>query len=118
MLQLTEMFRLRFEKNNIFGTFYEFINLEEVISLNIHKGFDILPIDFYMANSMKSSVTKPNSLHDKKESITPVDFRTFFFKDSRSINEVCFSQFLEELQWQIFRIKGPIRFPDRFEFLN
>ncbi len=42
----------------------------------------------------------------------------FDFSESQPLDEACFSHFLEEVPWGLFRIKGPVRFPDRTVLLN
>ncbi|MFH1242496.1 MAG: GTP-binding protein [Pseudomonadota bacterium] len=42
----------------------------------------------------------------------------FDFSTGQPLNEACFNHFLEEVPWELFRIKGPVRFPDRTLLLN
>jgi len=42
----------------------------------------------------------------------------FDFSERQPLNETCFRRFLEEVPWELFRIKGPVRFPDRTSLLN
>ena len=42
----------------------------------------------------------------------------FDFSEIQTLNETCFRRFLEEVPWELFRIKGPVRFPDRTSLLN
>lgn len=46
------------------------------------------------------------------------DFVTFAFQSRRILDESCFNRFLENLPWEVFRIKGPLRFKDRTVMLN
>jgi G3E family GTPase len=34
------------------------------------------------------------------------------------MDEICFKQFIEALPWEVFRMKGPVRFADRTEIIN
>ena len=34
------------------------------------------------------------------------------------MGEDCFYQFIDELPWEVFRIKGPVQFADRVDLLN
>jgi len=43
---------------------------------------------------------------------------TFDFSTSDPVNELSFNRFLESLPWQVLRIKGPVKFPDRTVLLN
>lgn len=45
-------------------------------------------------------------------------FVAFDFSETQPLNETCFRRFLEEVPWGLFRIKGPVRFPDRTSLLN
>lgn len=45
-------------------------------------------------------------------------FVTFSFKDSRTMDEICFNRFIEALPWEVFRMKGPVRFADRTVIIN
>jgi len=43
---------------------------------------------------------------------------TFSFRDSRIVDEARFKNFIRNLPWELFRIKGTVRFADRLEMLN
>jgi G3E family GTPase len=45
-------------------------------------------------------------------------FTAFAFVDLRALDEERFKSFLERLPWELFRVKGPVRFPDRTMLLN
>lgn len=42
----------------------------------------------------------------------------FDFSENRPLSETCFKSFLEQVPWELFRIKGPVKFPDRTLLLN
>ncbi|MGD9045501.1 MAG: GTP-binding protein [Desulfobacterales bacterium] len=46
------------------------------------------------------------------------NFTAFSFQDSGLIDEACFKRFLEDLPWELFRIKGSVRFEDHTAFIN
>jgi G3E family GTPase len=46
------------------------------------------------------------------------DYISFDFSSNRPMDETALSRFLESLAWQVFRIKGPVRFADRTVLLN
>ena len=48
----------------------------------------------------------------------PGGYVAFDFSERQPLNETCFRRFLEEVPWELFRIKGPVRFPDRTSLLN
>jgi len=43
---------------------------------------------------------------------------SFSFRSSDALDEECFKQFTENLPWELFRMKGPVRFLDRTVFVN
>jgi len=47
-----------------------------------------------------------------------VGYASFSFKSPEPIDESCFMRFLKSLPWQLFRIKGLVRFQDRTIMLN
>ncbi|UCF92397.1 MAG: GTP-binding protein [Desulfobacterales bacterium] len=52
------------------------------------------------------------------EAVDAARYVTFSYRDSRIMDEQCFKRFLKELPWEVFRIKGPVRFHDRTAMLN
>ncbi len=59
----------------------------------------------------------PGEAHDS-HAAKSVNFVTFSFQDSRIFDETRFKNFIRQLPWELFRIKGPVRFADRLEMLN
>lgn len=51
-------------------------------------------------------------------SVAANNFITFSFQESRSLDEKRFKQFVTELPWELFRMKGPVQFADRLELVN
>jgi G3E family GTPase len=45
-------------------------------------------------------------------------FISFTFRSRDVFDEVCFDQFIFNLPWELFRMKGPVRFRDRTVFVN
>lgn len=43
---------------------------------------------------------------------------SFSFRTGVAIDEACFKQFTESLPWELFRMKGPVRFRDRTILVN
>ncbi len=56
--------------------------------------------------------------HDHIESVRADNFVTFSFEDHRIMDRGRFHQFVEALPWEVFRMKGPVRFDDRTEIIN
>ncbi len=56
------------------------------------------------------------------ESIRPaVDaskYVSFSYTETRALDENRFQQFIDQLPWEVFRVKGPVQFSDRVEMLN
>jgi len=66
---------------------------------------------------------QPSALNGKSEShhshpAKSLDFVMFSFRDSGIIDEAGFKEFIRNLPWELFRIKGSVRFADRLEMLN
>jgi len=51
-------------------------------------------------------------------SVAANNFITFSFRGSRSLDEIRFKRFVDQLPWELFRMKGPVQFTDRLEFVN
>lgn len=60
-------------------------------------------------------LTTDKSKASNKEKIT---YDTFDFVSERPIDEACFNGFLKSLPWQLFRIKGPVKFQNQVNLLN
>jgi G3E family GTPase len=55
---------------------------------------------------------------DHSESVRADNFVTFSFEDPRIMDKGRFHRFIEALPWEVFRMKGPVRFDDRTEIIN
>ncbi len=66
---------------------------------------DIKPMSFYL---------------DQKErkSVDATGYVTFVFESAEPLDENCFKQFTAELPFEMFRMKGPVRFEDRTVMVN
>jgi G3E family GTPase len=92
--------------------------------------FDIKPIQFYLPSSTEANSNKLNNNdaefdHDapggKKHHngfVDTANYVTFSYQNLEIIDETRFKQFLKHLPWEMFRIKGPVRFADRVVMLN
>lgn len=66
----------------------------------------------------QSSQHDPGEGRGQATAIQPDQFVTFSFQDSRTMDEICFNHFIKALPWEVFRMKGPVRFADRTEIIN
>jgi len=92
------------------------------------KAFGLKPIHFY--REMSAGGNDPASghhapLHDNgcKENaesfhVDASSYVTFSFHGPDILDETCFKRFVEELPWELFRLKGSVRFQDRTIFIN
>ena len=62
-----------------------------------------------------SALGSDNDGADNPEKIT---YDTFEFVSKQPLDATLFNDFLKSLPWQLFRIKGPVRFHDRIALLN
>jgi G3E family GTPase len=46
------------------------------------------------------------------------NYTAFSFHDPGVLDEICFKRFLEDLPWELFRVKGSVRFQNRTAFVN
>ena len=56
--------------------------------------------------------------HGSEHGIDAGNFVTFSFRDRRAIDESRFKQFVAELPWELFRMKGPVRFKENTILVN
>ena len=62
---------------------------------------------------------RPVFLEKSRETtIHSSNFVTFSFESAQNMDPDRFRQLIETLPWEVFRIKGMVRFPDRTRFLN
>lgn len=69
------------------------------------KNFEIRPIDFFQAGQ-------------GQESVVASSYVSFSFQTSQYLNEARFKQFINELPFELFRMKGSVCFPDRTVMVN
>lgn len=92
------------------------------------RGIDLKPISFFKHYSPGPATSKKGPDHraihaaeGSGENVKGVDasaFVTFSFQSTKPLGEDCFKAFVHELPWELFRMKGPVRFPDRTAFVN
>jgi G3E family GTPase len=94
------------------------------------KTFGSSPIPFFQSvlkdkNSQLSELHHSRHTHDSSghpdfngKPIEAIPYVTFSFQGSQLMDETCFKKFIDQLPWEVFRIKGPVRFADRVAMLN
>ncbi len=86
------------------------------------KIFGLKPIQFFQPASLNGKSDSHNSHPAYEEhnnhTAKSVNFVTFSFQDSGVFDEARFKKFIRNLPWELFRIKGAVRFADRLEMLN
>lgn len=55
---------------------------------------------------------------DESSSVDSSRYVTFSFQTTHRVNEECFRQFVMDLPFEMFRMKGPVRFEDRTVMIN
>jgi G3E family GTPase len=80
------------------------------------KTLGLKPIQFYQPVSMiQESRSEANQI---QQTVDASKYVTFSFKSTQMVDKDCFYQFIDELPWEVFRIKGPVQFADRVVLLN
>jgi G3E family GTPase len=94
------------------------------------KDFGLKPMDFYQPELLKNdsrsaadhSTEHSNHVHGhshpKHEPDQTINYVTFSFQNPQPMDENCFKTFIDGLPWEMFRIKGPVRFENRVVMLN
>ncbi|MBI4776985.1 MAG: GTP-binding protein [Deltaproteobacteria bacterium] len=56
--------------------------------------------------------------HEHPVDASEAGYAAFSFVETRPLVESCFNRFIEDLPWELFRLKGTVRFEDRVAMLN
>jgi G3E family GTPase len=82
--------------------------------------FGVKPIAFYHPASLTEHDHDNHEHGDHKpcEPTEGTNFVTFSFQCSQFVDETRFKQFIDTLPWEMFRIKGPVRFKNELVMLN
>lgn len=87
--------------------------------------FGLKPIHFFHEASLGDGENSHNGHHQEnagknraKKHVDISNYVTFSFHGPKAFDETCFKQFVEELPWELFRMKGFVRFQDRTVFIN
>jgi G3E family GTPase len=73
---------------------------------------DHLPGHRDSTDSVASGTTRAAVAEEKRHYVA------FSFSNSAPLDENCFKRFAEKLPWELFRMKGPVRFHDRTVLVN
>ena len=77
---------------------------------------DLNPIQYYQPVSMiHDSVSGAES---SQPTVDASRYLSFAYNETRAMDEDRLHQFIAELPWEVFRVKGPVKFADRIEMLN
>lgn len=98
------------------------IDTETLWSPTKPKMVELQPMGFFEELSLNSSEIIPKHASQSDEipstSVAANNFVTFSFETARNIDERCFRQFIDQLPWELFRLKGMVQFPDRLALVN
>jgi len=76
------------------------------------------PIHFYRPISLNQASHSDGQSRPSHARVDSLKYVTFSFQDSQIVDESRFKRFIDELPWEVFRIKGPVLFADRLAMLN
>jgi G3E family GTPase len=86
------------------------------------KGVKLKPMHLFpqvsLDNHGENHETDDSEHRDHSQSVRADTFVTFSFEDPRMMDKDRFHQFIDALPWEVFRMKGPVRFADRTEMIN
>jgi G3E family GTPase len=86
------------------------------------KMFGLKPMQFCKTAFLNGKPDSDDHHHSPEEHgshpVKSINFVTFSFRDSGIFDETRFKEFIRDLPWELFRIKGTVRFADRLEMLN
>ncbi len=105
------------------------IDPESLWKAGCHKDFGLKPDRFFQIVSPDMGhdyLSGHNGSHDsdsagetcKALTAEKAHYISFSFSGSDPLDEKCFKQFIEDLPWELFRMKGPVRFNDRTVLVN
>jgi G3E family GTPase len=111
-----------FVGSQVVPTFRCTIDPETLWSTPKTKKIELKPMSFLGEWPLNSSEQMPNNVRfgdqNASASTTVSNFVTFSFESTRNIDERCFKQFVDQLPWELFRLKGMVQFADRLTSIN
>jgi G3E family GTPase len=108
-------------ESQVVPTIHCAIDPETLWTAEKHQTGELKPIQFPRAASnriLDSPVPAPSTQENAGHPAGAIHYETFSFQGSHIFDEVCFKKFIRHLPWELFRIKGPVRFADRVAMLN
>lgn len=98
-------------QSRVVPTLYCRVDPETIWAARSGKDPELKLVDFTDINLLEPRARDgQHHRHDK--------YTAFSFHDPRFLDETCFKRFLEDLPWELFRLKGSVRFQDRTAFVN
>ena len=94
------------------------------------KTFEIKPIQYYQSTTpnthpqasghdpTRQHIDQTNALDHHRSPVEATRYVTFSFVNKNRMDETKFKLFIEELPWELFRIKGPVCFAEQLQMLN
>ena len=74
------------------------------------------PIQFYQPDDVSREL--PSGATRIRQTADASKYVAFAFESAHVIDEGCFCHFIDQLPWEVFRVKGPVQFADRVGLLN
>jgi len=106
------------------------VDPESLWTIGGHKDFGLKPDRFFQTVTTgpghdrlpdhSDDATDPGSPETTREAAADEKshYVAFSFSNSAPLDENCFKRFAEKLPWELFRMKGPVRFHDRTVLVN
>ncbi len=74
--------------------------------------------EFFISDAEQPSNDFYHGDQHRSTSVASNHFVTFSFETFRWLDEASFKQFIDQLPWELFRMKGPVQFADRSALVN
>ncbi len=114
--------------SQVIPTFHCGVDPETLWKVTHHEDLGIKPIHFFHNSSADHGLHEKDQqnhdhestvIHDHStESTDATNYVAFSFQGSEPMDENCFKRFIKDLPWELFRMKGSVRFKDRTVLLN
>ena len=86
------------------------------------KGMGLQPMHFFKEASLDAATpSSGDGCHEDENHPTSVaanNFVTFSLEEEKIMDEARFRQFVDDLPFEVFRLKGPVRFKDHTQLVN
>lgn len=92
----------------VIPTRYCAVDPETILAWDPQKDFGSEPATFF----------EPEENHHDHDPEEHERFVPFYFINEAPLDENCFQEFTRNLPWEVFRMKGTVKFPDRTRLLN